>query len=405
MKTRVLLKSSTLAVLISTVFVSPAKASGWPVVDALLIAAVNTLNASVVAMNTSISNLLYNMGSAVNQNGQKVASTVEATAKAQREFDTIQQTNTRLEDARQRYDVLSSICAESGSGGAVQVADYADTARAGLRPGGTATIGNRGIANAVNSPSVSQAIDASRSAKIHAQYCDADDFAAYGGAQVCPAASSTMPGADKRFDSIQGGGGPNGKRADLTFSPEQTDAARMYLQNSVRRSIGPQLHKVEADTAAGAQYIGLMNQYNAISSAAAAPVEQRIADSQPNPVTRELLKESLKSASASAFYALVTSQRVKNSGTMSAREFENFEVGRRYANTAYQTDLQAMAGDNLMRELIRVNTLNNWLLLSLRNEVQKGTIINGIALSSHARQEFEPILAQKYRSIPGHDGR
>jgi hypothetical protein len=63
-----------------------------------------------------------------------------------------------------------------------------------------------------------------------------------------------------------------------------------------------------------------------------------------------------------------------------------------------------MAGDNLTRELIRVATLGNWLTLELKNEVQKGNMINGMSLASLARQEYEPILGQKYRSIPGRSG-
>jgi hypothetical protein len=89
---------------------------------------------------------------------------------------------------------------------------------------------------------------------------------------------------------------------------------------------------------------------------------------------------------------------------MSAREFEAFEVGRRYANVAYQSDLQGMAGDNLTRELIRVTAMGNWLLLSLKIEAQKGNMISGMTLSSNARQEFEPILTLKYRTIPGRTG-
>jgi len=380
---------------------TPAHASGWPVFDGALLAAVNVLNASVVALNTSVSNLLYNIGMAINQNGQKVASTIEASAKAQRDFDTVQQTNRRLEDARQRYSVPTNICAESASGGATQVIDHSSGTRSGMRPGGGAPIGNRSIAQAINSPVPAQGIDAARAAKIHSQFCDVDDFNAYGGAQACPAIATNMPGADKRFDSLQSGAGPNGKKPDLTFSPEQTDAARMYVQNSIRRSIGGQLRKVEADTAAGTQYVGLMNQYNAVISAAAEPQEQRIADSQPNPVTRDLIKEALLSPSANAYYAMMASARAKASGTMSAREFEQFEVGRRYANTVYQADLQAMGGDNLMRELIRVTTLGNWLTLSLKNEVQKGNMLQGMTLSTLARQEFEPLLTQKYGAIPG----
>jgi len=383
---------------------STASAAGYPVFDAVVAAAVESVAGAVAAMSASVSTLLYNIGSAINQNGQKVSSTIEAAAQTQRDFNVLQESNRRMEDARQRYDVPTSICAESGSGGATQIAGFAGSARAAIRPGGGAAISNQSVAQAVNTPAVTQSVDASRAAKIHAQYCDTDDFAAYGGARSCPVVSSSMPGADKRIDSILVGAGTDGKAPELTFSQQQTDAARMYVQNSVRRSVGPQLRKAEADTLAGAQYIGLMNQYNAILSAAANPQEQHIADSLPNPVTKALLKETLMSASANTYYQLVASSTAKSSGMMSSREFEQFEVGRRYSNTAYQTDLQAMSGDNLLRELIRVAALQSWMMLELKNEVQKGNIINGMTLSSNARQEFEPILSQKYRSVPGRPG-
>jgi hypothetical protein len=178
----------------------------------------------------------------------------------------------------------------------------------------------------------------------------------------------------------------------------------MYTQNSIRRSIGPQLRKGEADTVSGAQYVGLMNQYNAIISAAADPQDQRIADSQPNPATKDLLSDALQAPSAATYYNQVASSQAKATGLMSAREFETFEVGRRYANTAYQMDLQSMSGDNLIREQVRVASLNNWLVLGLKNEVERGNIINGQILASQARQEYEPILTQKYRAIGGRMG-
>ncbi|MET3132772.1 hypothetical protein AAKU55_003052 [Oxalobacteraceae bacterium GrIS 1.11] len=384
-------------------FAAPASASGWPVFDAAVLAAVNLINASVSALNTSITVLLGNIGQAVNQSGQKVASTVEASAKAEREFAVARETSRRLEDARQRYDIPTGICAESGSGSAAQVLDFARAAKGALRAGGGA-IASAGVAQAVNTPPVAQGIDAARAARIHAKYCDYDDHAAYGGSQSCPAIAAGMPGADKRFDSILIGAGPNGKNPDLTFTQDQSDAARMYVQNTVRRSVGPQLRKAEADTMAGTQYIGLMNQYNAIGSAAADPQEQRIADSQPNPITKALLKDAMMAASANAYFNTMASTQARSTGTMSTHEFETFEVGRRYANLAYQSDLQAMSGDNLMREQIRVMALGNWLTLALKNEIQKSNMIAGMVLASAARQEFEPILAQKYRSIPGHTG-
>ncbi len=402
---RLKLKASAAAFLLSGLtFAAPASATGWPVFDGAVLAAVNLLDASVNALNTSLTSILNNIGQAVNQSGQKVASTIEATSKVEREFAVAHETSRRFEDARQRYDIPASICAESGSSYATQVSEFARSAKGSIRAGGGAAVASPAVAQAVNTAPVAQGVDAARAAKIHSKYCDYDDHSAYGGSQNCPSVSTSMPGADKRLDSILIGAGPNGKNPDLTFTQSQTDAARMYVQNTVRRSVGPQLRKAEADTMAGTQYIGLMNQYSAIQSAAADPQEQRIAASQPNPVTKALLKDALMAASANAYFSHVASPHARSTGTMSTHEFESFEVGRRYANLAYQSDLQGMSGDNLMREQIRVAALGNWLLLALKTEIEKGNMINGMALASAARQEFEPILALKYRSIPGRTG-
>jgi len=398
-------------VLATCAFVTSPAYAAWPVIDAAVLMAVNAVNASVNgvtasvnAMNTSVSQLLYNIGTAINQNTSKVSSTIEAASRSEREFAVAQERNRRYEDARQRYAVPASICSESGSGGISEVGAAAGSTKGTIRPRGGAVISNAAIAQAVNTPPVPQEIDSSRAARIHAQFCDADDFAAYGGARACPATSTTMPGADKRIDSLFIGAGPNGKTPDLTFSQAQIDASLMYVQNGIRRSIGPQLHKGEADTVAGAQYVGLLTQFNAIISAAADPLEQQIADSALNPTTRPLLQEALTSSAANSYFQQVASPQARATNTMSAREFEAFEVGRRYANTAYQADLQSTSGDNLTRELIRVTALNAWLLAQLKTEVRKGNVIEGLLLASTARQEYEPILSQRYRAVAGRLG-
>lgn len=376
--------------------------------DGCVVGAVQGANISITTaiatLTTSINTMLYNIGMAVNENGSKIASTVETASRTEREFSVAQEKSRRMEDARERYQVPSNICSESASGGAAQVLKAASSAKGGIRPNGGGSIANASIAQAINSPPPAQEVDSSRAARIHAQYCDADDFAAYGGAKACPSISTTMPGADKRLDSVLNGAGPNGKSPDLSFSQAQTDVARMYTHNTIRRSIGPQLRKGQADTVAGSQYVGLMNQYNAIVSAAADPQDQRIANSQPNPATKDLVLESIQSPSALSYLNQTVSAQAKSSGMMSAREFEAFEVGRRYANTAYQTDLQDLSGDNLIREQIRVASLSNWLMLSLKNEVERGNVINGQALASLARQEYQPILTQKYRAVAGRMG-
>lgn len=409
-------KVLSLAVLIASATASlNANAGVVPVIDDVLIGAVGMMNgavtgaingttAAVNAMNTSVSQLLQKIGTSVNENGQKIASTIEADGKTQREFSVGQEKNRKLEEARQRYFVGSNICSESASGGAHQIARSAQAAKGGMRPGGGAKVNNKSIAQALNTPPLAPEIDSSRAAKVHAQFCDADDYAAYGGSQACPSVSTSMPGADKRVDSVLSGAGENGKTPDLTFSQDQIDAARMYVQNSTRRSIAPQLKKGEADTVAGSQYVGLMNQYNAIISAAADPQEQRIANSQPSPATKDLLKEAMISPAAAAYYEEVASDTAKSTGMMSAREFESFEVGRRYANTEYQADLQALSGENLQREQIRIASLNNWLMLGIKDELQKANIINGQLLASAAREEYEPKLGSLYKSVSGRMG-
>nr|WP_260630658.1 conjugal transfer protein TraW [Pseudomonas syringae]UVN18234.1 hypothetical protein pPsy0462b_00089 [Pseudomonas syringae] len=84
-----------------------------------------------------------------------------------------------------------------------------------------------------------------------------------------------------------------------------------------------------------------MTQYKAIQSAATQPQLDIIAASQANPATQEALQEALQNPSAAEYFASTGSQQAQRTGVMSEREFEAFEVGRRYANTAYETDLQA----------------------------------------------------------------
>lgn len=369
--------------------------------SAMITAAVNGVNGSIIAMNTSVSQLLFNLGIAVNQNGSKISAAIEANGKILRDFATEQARNSRMEEANRRYRVHDSICSDAGSAGASRVGSSSGATQTTMRPGGGAATTNPRIDQAINSPPPASEIDAARSAQIHVEFCDNDDYAAYGGSTACPQVSNNMPGADKRLDSVFFGAGPDGKDPDLTFTPEQTDVARMYTQNSVRRSISAQLTRGEAESTAGSQYIGMMNQYSSILSAAATPQDRVIARSQPNPVTKDLLNEIFVSPSAKAYFELIGSAEAKRTGMMSAREFEAFEVGRRYSNVEYQADLQEMSEDNLMREQIRVLSQANWLLLEMKNDIELNNVLLGQILASVAREEYQPLLTQKRREVTG----
>lgn len=400
-------RKTLICTVIGLIAYSPAYAYVWPVYDAKVDSTLNLIinnsilgvTASVNTMNTSLTQMLQSVGMAVNQNGTKIANTVEAASRAEREFAVVQERNRRVEDARQRYKVSSSICSENVSGGAVVISKMSSINKGTIRPGAGGGFTDSDIEAAVNNPPTSPEVDSALTAKIHAKFCDHDDYKAYGGSKACPKVSN-MPGADKRIDTLLSGAGKDGKTPDLTFTPQQTDAARMYVKNTVRRSVGAQLKKGAANTTAGAQYIGLLNQYNAVISAAADPQESMIARSLPSPGTKELLDEALKSsASSKSYFDQFASKEARRSKIMSEREFEEFEAGRRYSNIEYQRDLQEMSGDNLLREQIRVTTFNNWLLLKAKNDLEKNNIINGQILASLARKEFKPELKQTEKRV------
>ena len=64
-----------------------------------------------------------------------------------------------------------------------------------------------------------------------------------------------------------------------------------------------------------------------------------------------------------------------------------------------------MSGDNLIREQIRVSALNAWLLLEMKNEIHRQTIIQGLLLASEGRSEYAPILQAKLQELNQSMGR
>lgn len=365
--------------------------------DGCVVSAIGALGAAMALW-------LERLGMQGVMNTEKITSTIGETAKAEREFEAQLEKERRKADAVRNHRPAKDVCAGSGAAGSMRVSGGAGAAKGELRPGGSMKIEDPDILKAINDPTPPTEIDASRAAKINSKYCDEHDHKAFGGAQACPEINEEMPGAVKRVDSVLNGAGKAGKEPEMTFSQPQIDVARMYTQNTVRRSTAPQPRKGEAESAAGAQYIGLITQYEAILSAASEPQDQWIADSIPNEETKELLEDMKKVPSVQAFWEEFASEEAKKNNMMSAREFEAFEVERRYANVHYQTDLQEMGGENLIREQIRVAALTNHLLLGIKNEIRKGNIINGNVLASLARDEFAPIINAKHGAVTGRLG-
>lgn len=344
------------------------------------------------AINATLGEILTTdseIGTAIVQANDKTVTAVTESAKAQRESDIFGRETERLEQARQQFQVPDSICSESASGAAAQVGQQSRASASRLAGGGG--IQSTAVSKAVASLPVSAQQGGFRSAALHAAYCTAEEARLYGGTNVCPGVSS-LPGGDIELSSLLDGAGEVGKVPDLTFTQDQVDAAMAYMKNSVRHDVARTPAKGDLQSASGNEYQGLMTQYKSIQSAASQPQLDIIAASQVNPATREVLAETLESKSASAYFKKTASAEAQRTGEMSEREFEAFEVGRRYANTDYETDLQAMSGDNLIRELVRTQSLGNWLQLGIRNELRTANIIAGQRLSLAADEKYGPQL-------------
>jgi hypothetical protein len=346
---------------------------------------------TIQATLTEILSTEMQIGTAIVQSSDKQVSVATEVGRAQREADIVGRQSQRLEQARSSYTVPDSICSESTSGVAATVGKVSRASASRLARG--QGVSNAVVQKTIASQPVAPRQGGYRSAAMHASYCTSDEAAQYGGTDLCPSVSS-LPGGDTEMRSLVDGAGAVGKSPDLTFNQDQVDAAMAYMKNSARHDGGRVPGKGEIQTATGREYQGLMTQYKAIQSAAAQPQLDLIAASQANAATQDALSEALQSTSAAQYFAATASAQAQRTGQMSEREFEAFEVGRRYANTAYETDLQQMDGDNLLREMVRVQSLSNWLQLSNKNEQRQANVIAGQQLALAADAKYVPQLQE-----------
>lgn len=328
-------------------------------------------------------------GTAVVQSGDKITTAITEAARTQREAENFNRQADRLEKARTSYTVPDSICTESASGSAAQVSQATRATASKLAGGGG--VSNKMVRETLASLPVAPRQGGYRSALVHAAYCTKEEEALYGGTSLCPGVS-TLPGGDTEARSLYDGAGQPGKDPELTFTQAQTDAAMAYVNNSAKLDAGRSPGKGEIQTATGQEYQGLLTQYKAMQSAAMQPQLDMVAASQPQDATRDALTEARQAPSAETYFQQTASAQAKQTGTMSEREFEAFEVGRRYANTEWVKDLQAMEGDNLLREMARQQSLANWLAMGIKNELRQANIINGQQLALAAKEQYAPQL-------------
>ncbi|EEO1611052.1 TPA: conjugal transfer protein TraW [Escherichia coli] len=343
-------------------------------------------------VNTALASILtteQEIATAIAENASKTNAIITQTAQANREQQIFSNQVQRLEEARRSFTLPESICSESASGVAVQARNEARATTSSLSSG--SGISKAAVKERFTTPPASEATDAYTGAAVHASYCTEVDYSAFGGTTLCPSVGS-YPGGDSQVRSLYDGAGKTGKTPDLTFSQDQIDAAQAYLKNTARPSAGRTLKKGDAVTTTGMAYTGLQNEFNAILDAAAEPQQSLIADSTPNSATTAAVNEAINgSDSAKSYYEATVSDTARTSG-MSNREFEAFEVGRRYANTDYQTDLQQMDGDNLTREQIRISSLIAWELHDIKEQIRKNNILTGQLLAVTARDSYAARL-------------
>ncbi|EIP3952698.1 conjugal transfer protein TraW [Salmonella enterica] len=330
-------------------------------------------------------------GTAITQNAEKMQSIVTQSSEATRQQLIFNNETQRLEEARKTFTVPDSICSESASGVASQSRKASGKTASKLSSGGG--VSNKAISTRVKKASESRARDAFDGSAVHASYCTEAEYERYGGTDACPSVNDELPGGDSLVRSVYDGAGTENDPPTLTWDQKQIDAAVAYMKNTSRPSAGRTPGKGEVSTLTGRTYLGLLNEYNGIIDAASEPLLSLTADSTPNEATKTALQEALQSASVEKYFTETASETAQSKGYMSTREFEAFEAGRRYANTAYLTDLQDMDSDNLLRELVRTTAQINWQLNDLKEQLRKGNVLAGQQLALSARQYYEQRLA------------
>lgn len=353
------------------------------------------INTELAAIETTLAEIATSQA----ENAAKADAVASQTSQASRSQANFNQQVGMLEAARKSFTLPESICSESPSGVAAETRSTARATASKLSSG--SGISNSTVKSRFTSAPPSVATDAYAGSAVHASYCTEADYDAYGGTALCESVGS-YPGGDSQVRSLYDGAGSVGKSPDLSFSQDQIDAAQAYLKNTAKPSAGRTLGKGEATTLSGRAYIGLLNEYNALIDSAAEPQQSLIADSTPNEETKEAISEAIEGAdSAKSYYEETASSTAQSKGYMSEREYEAFEVGRRYANTEYQTDLQEMDGDNLVREQIRVSSLIAWQLHDLKEQLRKNNVLTGQLLAVTAREAYEPRLQALSAQVSG----
>lgn len=327
--------------------------SAFAVCDGCVVSAITeaqlTVQTAIASLGTSLSTILNEIDTDIASIGSKVSDSVVQASNTQREMALEVQRQQEIDRVMRETELPIDPCATSSSNYALQAVHSATTTASSYRLGGS-HVGYAPLNKALNSPAPS--VEASRraSASIHADnYCSQLELQmGYAGCKA-----STMPDGDADVDSVFIGAGMPGKGVDLTFTPQQQDAARAYARMSIDPQPPESITKAEASTETGKLYIAMQKAYQANMSAAIKPMNDLIASRMPFPGSAQLIQDIKQSDAAVQYFNANASSVAKSTGTMSLAELEDFEAGRRWRNPYWQIEFGAVADPTkLLRELL-----------------------------------------------------
>lgn len=299
------------------------------------------ITAAIASLGSTLQLALNEIDNDIGAIGAKESGSAVMAANTQRDMAAQVQQQSEIDATLQQSELPLDPCATSGSNYAMQAVHSVNMTASNYRPGGNASVSSAPLSKALGS--FAPSIEASRraSTSIHeAAYCNANEVAL--GYPGC--STSTMPDGDANADSLYDGAGMPGKDVDLTFTPQEIEAARAYERMSVDPEPPQYITKAEANTEVGKLYIAMQKAYQANVSSAENTINNLIAARAPFPGSAQLISDiNSSSDSAEQYFNANASPVAKSTGTMSLAELEEFEAGRRWRNPYWQIEMGAVA--------------------------------------------------------------
>ncbi|MFL9867605.1 conjugal transfer protein TraW [Paraburkholderia fungorum] len=374
--------------------------SAFAVCDGCVVSAITeaqlTVQTAIASLGTSLSTILNEIDTDIASVGSKMSDSVVQASNTQREMALEVQRQQEMDQVARETELPIDPCATSSSNYALQAVHSAATTASSYRPGGS-HVSYAPLDKALNSPAPS--VEASRraSASIHADnYCSPLELQmGYAGCKT-----STMPDADADVDSVLIGAGMPGKSIDLTFTPQQQDAARAYARMSIDPQPPESITRAEASTETGKLYIAMQKAYQANMSSAIKPMNDLIASRMPFPGSAQLIQDIKQSDAAAQYFNANASSVAKSTGTMSLAELEDFEAGRRWQNPYWQIEFSAVADPTkLQREQLLTQAFLVDQIHELVKAVRQSNVLSGQSLAAHERSADRPAIEAQLQRV------